>query len=222
MQSSNLKYYFFFLMIRRPPRSTLFPYTTLFRSGGLHGARAASSFLVAAIEEDLVPVIRLRPKAHPLDVDQVGLHDVRRRSQVAAIDELRRNPQTCYSTRPSDARATPSDHQCRNERRWEDRTLRWEGGALEQRRGHASGSPPPDRSRCDSRRCRNGPDGRPEAHRESGVRERSESPAGRPRYPRQDAGESARPRRYGSDLDRDVRGFGSSLPSGGGLALWKG
>src|SRR3712207_7622392 len=26
---------FFFLMIRRPPRSTLFPYTTLFRSGRL-------------------------------------------------------------------------------------------------------------------------------------------------------------------------------------------
>src|SRR3712207_8185559 len=26
---------FFFLMIRRPPRSTLFPYTTLFRSLGL-------------------------------------------------------------------------------------------------------------------------------------------------------------------------------------------
>src|SRR3712207_8524549 len=25
---------FFLLMIRRPPRSTLFPYTTLFRSGG--------------------------------------------------------------------------------------------------------------------------------------------------------------------------------------------
>src|SRR5256885_12082544 len=26
---------FFFLMIRRPPRSTLFPYTTLFRSGSM-------------------------------------------------------------------------------------------------------------------------------------------------------------------------------------------
>src|SRR3712207_7570210 len=26
---------FFFLMIRRPPRSTLFPYTTLFRSDGM-------------------------------------------------------------------------------------------------------------------------------------------------------------------------------------------
>src|SRR5690349_25073869 len=28
--------FFFFLMIRRPPRSTLFPYTTLFRSEGPH------------------------------------------------------------------------------------------------------------------------------------------------------------------------------------------
>src|ERR1035438_10744741 len=32
---------FFFLMIRRPPRSTLFPYTTLFRSGkAVHPERA--------------------------------------------------------------------------------------------------------------------------------------------------------------------------------------
>src|SRR3712207_6875262 len=32
---------FFFLMIRRPPRSTLFPYTTLFRSGVVEGGDAA-------------------------------------------------------------------------------------------------------------------------------------------------------------------------------------
>src|SRR2546422_7052645 len=31
---------FFFLMIRRPPRSTLFPYTTLFRSSAEGGPRA--------------------------------------------------------------------------------------------------------------------------------------------------------------------------------------
>src|SRR3712207_7437086 len=31
---------FFFLMIRRPPRSTLFPYTTLFRSRGRPGRAA--------------------------------------------------------------------------------------------------------------------------------------------------------------------------------------
>src|SRR2546427_2515561 len=30
--SSHIYFIFFFLMIRRPPRSTLFPYTTLFRS----------------------------------------------------------------------------------------------------------------------------------------------------------------------------------------------
>src|SRR2546430_3453965 len=30
-------HFFFFLMIRRPPRSTLFPYTTLFRSEVGHG-----------------------------------------------------------------------------------------------------------------------------------------------------------------------------------------
>src|SRR6266513_5509534 len=29
---SLARFFFFFLMIRRPPRSTLFPYTTLFRS----------------------------------------------------------------------------------------------------------------------------------------------------------------------------------------------
>src|SRR5258708_11605462 len=35
---------FFFLMIRRPPRSTLFPYTTLFRSGHEARARAAQRY----------------------------------------------------------------------------------------------------------------------------------------------------------------------------------
>src|SRR2546430_8914910 len=37
MSSSFL--FFFFLMIRRPPRSTLFPYTTLFRSARRHCPR---------------------------------------------------------------------------------------------------------------------------------------------------------------------------------------
>src|SRR3712207_9133841 len=33
-RDSMCRLFFFFLMIRRPPRSTLFPYTTLFRSAG--------------------------------------------------------------------------------------------------------------------------------------------------------------------------------------------
>src|SRR2546430_14425024 len=34
-RGARLDCLFFFLMIRRPPRSTLFPYTTLFRSCGV-------------------------------------------------------------------------------------------------------------------------------------------------------------------------------------------
>src|SRR5205823_13071399 len=48
---------FFFLMIRRPPRSTLFPYTTLFRSSpraGQEGERLGSG----------VGDLRLRPPGH--------------------------------------------------------------------------------------------------------------------------------------------------------------
>src|SRR5438046_10654190 len=37
--------YFFFLMIRRPPRSTLFPYTTLFRSPSSAGGSESSARL---------------------------------------------------------------------------------------------------------------------------------------------------------------------------------
>src|SRR2546430_4839033 len=42
-----MNFLFFFLMIRRPPRSTLFPYTTLFRSttrGGCCPTRGRASF----------------------------------------------------------------------------------------------------------------------------------------------------------------------------------
>src|SRR2546430_17570376 len=46
---------FFFLMIRRPPRSTLFPYTTLFRSV-LHPAK-----------DQRLQQIGSRHLAHPLD-----------------------------------------------------------------------------------------------------------------------------------------------------------
>src|SRR2546425_7794970 len=40
-----LNFFFFFLMIRRPPRSTLFPYTTLFRSRLVRPSFGNLSFL---------------------------------------------------------------------------------------------------------------------------------------------------------------------------------
>src|SRR5256884_9846843 len=52
--------FFFFLMIRRPPRSTLFPYTTLFRSGGADDAGArldAGAAGVRAEDADDAPVL---------------------------------------------------------------------------------------------------------------------------------------------------------------------
>src|SRR6266498_3552599 len=44
---SNLLSFFFFLMIRRPPRSTLFPYTTLFRAPGVRNSAASPRRLCA-------------------------------------------------------------------------------------------------------------------------------------------------------------------------------
>src|SRR5256885_11237671 len=40
--------FFFFLMIRRPPRSTLFPYTTLFRSASLPSGSYSSMTVTLA------------------------------------------------------------------------------------------------------------------------------------------------------------------------------
>src|SRR6266853_4070882 len=40
----TLSLFFFFLMIRRPPRSTLFPYTTLFRSPSPRAPASATGF----------------------------------------------------------------------------------------------------------------------------------------------------------------------------------
>src|SRR5205823_13788229 len=47
--------YFFYLMIRRPPRSTLFPYTTLFRS----------EVVVVVVEARRLELRGLRAREHP-------------------------------------------------------------------------------------------------------------------------------------------------------------
>src|SRR6266851_6741437 len=55
---SSVFSFFFFLMIRRPPRSTLFPYTTLFRSFlGKHGDRRVACL-------DALALSRTRSEEH--------------------------------------------------------------------------------------------------------------------------------------------------------------
>src|SRR5574337_899193 len=60
---------FFFLMIRRPPRSTLFPYTTLFRSGARQWEQAAESNLT--LDEILA-----RSEVVTVGIDGGGLDDL--------------------------------------------------------------------------------------------------------------------------------------------------
>src|SRR3989441_8814661 len=60
---------FFFLMIRRPPRSTLFPYTTLFRSDSV-GPRVKSVDPVDSVSFRLTFTAALDPR-RPVDTAQV-------------------------------------------------------------------------------------------------------------------------------------------------------
>src|SRR3989449_10368684 len=66
--------FFFFLMIRRPPRSTLFPYTTLFRSDGRLAFRLESAAPADQIRE------RLRTTG---DVESVTLPEEEERRAAA-------------------------------------------------------------------------------------------------------------------------------------------
>src|SRR3712207_8393924 len=75
---------FFFLMIRRPPRSTLFPYTTLFRSQGFGQFKPALADLLV---ETLRPIKeRLdQLRADPSEIDRVDRKSTRLNSSHANI-----------------------------------------------------------------------------------------------------------------------------------------
>src|SRR2546425_7990338 len=53
-------------MIRRPPRSTLFPYTTLFRSRSCRGVSSTTSISSSSRKHrSALPVRRFRRRPHP-------------------------------------------------------------------------------------------------------------------------------------------------------------
>src|SRR5256886_12285106 len=96
---------FFFLMIRRPPRSTLFPYTTLFRS--LRRARALRAPARRARREPR----RAEPRAGPLPLGRPGAARRLAAADARGAQEIRdrrgRLSRLPRRARPQDARAVP-------------------------------------------------------------------------------------------------------------------
>src|SRR3712207_7778597 len=73
-------------MIRRPPRSTLFPYTTLFRSAEPRARDEPHQFLVADLRaRSLDEAVRLRAREHPAAVDPADRKSTRLNSSHANI-----------------------------------------------------------------------------------------------------------------------------------------
>jgi len=85
VMSAMLFLFFFFLMIRRPPRSTLFPYTTLFRS-----------LPIRLYQRLISPALPRRCKYEPTcsayAVEAIQTHGVLRGLVLAAWRLLRCNP----------------------------------------------------------------------------------------------------------------------------------
>src|SRR2546430_14446125 len=85
--------FFFFLMIRRPPRSTLFPYTTLFRSGlNPTAARGEGNGAAQVTHQSVVRVhgaAELEPPVDLVDDRGVGGQLDAGVGQTAHVGELR-------------------------------------------------------------------------------------------------------------------------------------
>src|SRR5258708_27758607 len=90
-------------MIRRPPRSTLFPYTTLFRSGlALHGAEGTSR------EEPLVQPGSRMPKRGIQALPRAGAEPIQRHREVVHPD-LRHDDllTSCFTATGTGCRGPP-------------------------------------------------------------------------------------------------------------------
>src|SRR3712207_7275113 len=75
-------------MIRRPPRSTLFPYTTLFRSAGLHGRLNRADRALDEREREALHRLDGEPERPQRERVRRGRHAVERGD--AADDRQRR------------------------------------------------------------------------------------------------------------------------------------
>src|SRR5258707_4735177 len=98
-----LFYIFFFLMIRRPPRSTLFPYTTLFRSCR---ARKGESYCLRSWSPSppcsgtgLRPGARRRRRPVPRSEEHTSELQSRQYLVCRLLLEKKKNPNQCDTER---------------------------------------------------------------------------------------------------------------------------
>src|SRR2546422_11294901 len=106
---------FFFLMIRRPPRSTLFPYTTLFRSTATAGIVTGTEARSVGINWAFAPVcdLDLEPQNPIVQTRSFGVDPVRVGEHAAVwIRGLQEHGvQGCAKHYPGHGRTTQDSHQ---------------------------------------------------------------------------------------------------------------
>src|SRR5947199_4101671 len=100
MSTRSYPFFVFFLMIRRPPRSTLFPYTTLFRSHdpadrGARGGRDLDQIEVALLR-DAVGVLR-RSEEHTSELQSLRHLVCRLLLEKKKKNKKRNNKQVKYN-----------------------------------------------------------------------------------------------------------------------------
>src|SRR3712207_7343035 len=97
---------FFFLMIRRPPRSTLFPYTTLFRSGAAPTISATTQLHTyvgdgPALRGDLCDLFPASAGGERVDRKSTRLNSSHANISYAVFCLKKTTMKTNYSTTPS-------------------------------------------------------------------------------------------------------------------------
>src|SRR3712207_7374644 len=94
---------FFFLMIRRPPRSTLFPYTTLFRSGELRLDARVGRLELGEIALEVAAVLAGAGQRGCLVVAHGGVLEIGRAHVLTPVTPISRMPSSALKKKISNS-----------------------------------------------------------------------------------------------------------------------
>src|SRR5215213_7763899 len=103
--------FFFFLMIRRPPRSTLFPYTTLFPSGSDGAARDERYMYREPVETGPDGRFRIADLPRGMRVGLMAVHPELVTAEMAGVEAPTAQPVRLRLTRPRSLEGRVKDRQ---------------------------------------------------------------------------------------------------------------